>query len=392
MDLENALPKESLNAKDLRQSRTILPFITDYLEHIPGASYQERVAHYKMLKEELGIHTVRVEFKMGHLMKEDGSVNTETRQRYLDSLRAIKKAGLTEPILYLHRPSKMMEKQARKHPDQFHQLFERVAQETKAICADADLFPQYLQVMSEINTRFQTELSIDQVTRLIEIADKVFSDHPKTKLMTTILCGRIAGNWQAFTAQLVQKAKTLKAVGFDHYPGSYAYPAGIPIVGKPPAEAFADISPYVWIAEQKSQDEGILKDKDVLIAEIGVPALFQDSDIKLGKNKIRLPFNEREQRYGYDIIMREFDHFLLGQERQGYTHIFQGFGFFSAAELDPQAIGATLPRALDATPWTLLRSSKPIPGQEVTSPWRKTPAAERLRTLIETLLFPPKMN
>ncbi|OGG26019.1 hypothetical protein A2960_05695 [Candidatus Gottesmanbacteria bacterium RIFCSPLOWO2_01_FULL_39_12b] len=392
MCVETALPAENQHVEERRPLRAILPYISDYLQHIPGLTYVERVGYYRMLKEDLGIHTVRVEFKMGHLMNSDDSVNHETRQRYLDSLRAINEAGLSNPIIYLHRPSKKMEKQAKKDPGQFYQLFRKIAQETKAICQEAGVFPQYLQVMSEINTRFQTQFSLPLVVQMIDIADSVFSDHPQTKLMTTILCGEIAGDWRAYTAQLVQEARALKAVGFDHYPGSYNNPAGIPLVGKPPHEAFADITPFKWIASEKTKRDGILYGKDILIAETGVPALFKDSVIKLGENIVPLPFNEREQRYGYDIIVRELDRFLLPLEKQGSVNIFQGIGFFSAAELDPKAIGSTAPWALDATPWTLLRQQMQKLGKGNTYRWRKTPAAKRLKTLIETLIYPPKKS
>lgn len=354
---------EALTGIELsRRQRSIETFVTDYLPDDEKMSYDGRVGFYRLLKNGLGIDSVRTEFRMKRLIQPDRTFNEATASVYVDSLRAMKEAGLGEPTLVLFTPAKWMEKEAAESPDHFLELYRSYTERIKSLCQVAGSTPKYIQVMNEINTHWQTGTSFDRVIDMIMITREVFShDFPNTKIMTTVLTVPAKG-WKEFTAKLVERTgNNLQAIGFDYYPGIYENPAGVPLIGKPPFEAFGGTTPYDWIADQKS--EGILKDKDVILAETGATALSSVS---------------RFQQFGYDRIVQSLDHFLLGREREGQNDTFAAVGFFTGGH--HEAVDTKTPGGfLDFKPWTLVRKNK-------LGEWTLTNAGSRLKHLIQTRL------
>ena len=354
--------------KRYRDSRRILPFISDYLPDQRDLPFDQRVAYYKQLKEELGLHTVRTEFRMRHMMNEDGSFNKDVVDSYRSALRAMKEANLEPPIIYLFSPPKWFIELEAKNPDMLRTRFRSYVGAVRDLYKQAGCEPSYIQVMSEVNWSFHTPLSLKTLGDLFDIAGEVFErGKGGPKIMTTVHVGNTSAskNWKEFVTNFMNAhGSKLDALGFDYYPGSYEYPAGIPVIGKKPFEAFGGKTPYEWFSQQK--DNGILRGKDVIIAEIGVPGLTRESKLA---------------RFGYDRIVQSLDHYLLTQERKGIKghDIFGAVGFFAGAEFPN--VYTMVPGGLDFHPWTLLR--KTTEGK-----WAPTNAGRRLKHLIETRLYP----
>lgn len=351
-----------------RESRHILPFVSDYLPDQKNLPYEERVAYYKQLKEELGLHTVRTEFRMRHMMNEDGSFNKDVVDSYRSALLAMKEANLEPPIIYLFSPPKWFTELETKNPEEFRNKFKSYAVAVKEMYKQAGFQPSYIQVMSEINLPFHTPFSLKTMGDLLDISGEVFErGKGGPKIMTTVHVSSTgeSKNWKDSISRLMNAhGSKLDALGIDYYPGTYEYPAGIPIIGKKPFEAFGGKTPYEWISQQK--ESGILRGKDVIIAETGVPALTRESKFA---------------RFGYDRIVQSLDHFLLTQERKGIKghEVFGAVGFFAGAEFPN--VYTMVPGGLDFHPWTLLRKTKD-------GKWAPTNAGRRLKDLIETRLYP----
>jgi len=348
-----------------RKNRKIEVFITDYSPDDKSFQYQERVAYYHLLIDQLGVSSIRTEFRLKDLLNRDGSINETTISRYRDSLRAMKEAGLEAPTIVLFTPSDWMNNLVRSDQSRMVQLYESCVKRTVQLCSETEVPPARIQVMNEVNTKLQTKHGIDHTVNLIrktaEIVKPIF---PETKVITTVLTVPEKG-WQNFTKNLLIKAgDNLDGIGFDYYPGTYENP---PIkilgkrVGKSPYESFAGITPYLWLAEQKMN--GILKDKEVILAEIGAPAIFQKSILGIG-------YDYRQQQYGLDRIVQALDHFPD-------LKIFSAIGFFVAGKV--KEVDTKFPGGLDFFPWTLIRRDKD--GR-----WQLTEAGKRLKHLISTRL------
>lgn len=358
-----------------RESRRIVPFISDYLPDQRNLPHDERVAYYKQLKEDLGIHTVRTEFRMRHMMNEDGSLNKDVVDSYRSALLAMKEAKLEPPIIYLFSPPKWFIELEKSNTDQLRTRFKAYAIAVKELYRQVGFQPSHIQVMSEVNLRFHTPLSFKTLGDLLDIAGEVFErGKGGPKIMTTLHVGNIdvgtmseSKNWKEFIYRFMKEhGSRIDALGVDYYPGSYEYPAGIPVIGKQPFEAFGGKTPYEWISQQK--ENGILQGKDIIIAEIGVPAITSESKFA---------------RFGYDRIVQSLDHFLLTQEQKGIQghDLIRAIGFFAGAEFPN--VYTMVPGGLDFHPWTLLRKTKD-------GKWAPTNAGRRLKHLIETRIYTEK--
>lgn len=353
------------NVEAARFGRKIEPFITDYLPDDASFDYDSRVTYYRSLKDTLGIASVRTEFRMKDMINTDGGWNETTASRYNDSLRAMKEAGLDAPIIVLFTPADWMYEEAKTNPQQFVDLYGRCAEGVAELCRKTTVAPSRVQVMNEVNTQFQTKVGFETTIALIQKTAELFKkDFPETKIITTVLTEPVK-DWRKYTTMLLKSAgDNLDGIGFDYYPGSYEYPANIPFVGKKPYEAFAGKTPYSWIAEEKQH--GILKGKEVMLTEIGVPALSPESKF---------------QRFGYDRIVQTLDHLFLDLERGGVPahEVFSAVGFFQGGNVE--GVDTKAPGGLDFFPWTIVRKNK-------TGVFEPTNAGRRLKDLIRTRINP----
>lgn len=353
-----------------RESRRIVPFISDYLPDQRNLPHDERVAYYKQLKEDLGIHTVRTEFRMRHMMNEDGSLNKDVVDSYRSALLAMKEANLEPPIIYLFSPPKWFVDLENNDMNKLRSRFTIFSNVVKELYKEVEFEPQYIQVMSEINLPFHTPLSLNTLGDLFEIAGEVFErGKGGPKIMTTVHVSSTgeSKNWKESIIRLMNaNGSKLDALGIDYYPGIYEYPAGVPIIGKKPFDAFGAQTPYEWIAQQK--ENGVLRGKEVIIAETGVPGITRESKLA---------------RFGYNRIVQSLDHYLLTQERKGVKgHEFiRSVGFFAGAEFPN--VYTMVPGGVDFHPWTLLRKTKD-------GKWAPTNAGRRLKHLIETRIYTEK--
>jgi hypothetical protein len=356
----------TFNIEAARRVRRVEPFVTDYLPDDKTLPYQKRVEYYRLFKDKLGISNVRTEFRMKQVINHDGSFNEDTLHSYEDSLKAMKEAGFANPSLVLFTPDKWMYTLAKSDPDKFVGLYKSYAERMMKICLDSGIRPERVQVLNEVNFNFQTKIDFPMVVRLIkETAGIVKPQFPETKIITTVAAGRWNKDWQGFTKKLMSEAGIdLDGIGFDYYPGSlYEHPAGVPLVGKKPFEAFGMTTPYQWIAEQKVG--GILKDKEVILAETGAMGLRRDS---------------KHQRFGYDRILQSLDHFFLDLERKGKRahDVISAVGFFAGGDIP--TTDTKEPRAVGMTRWALMRQDK-------SGEWQLTSAGEKLHELIEAILI-----
>ena len=372
----------NFNIEAARQARRIEPFVTDYLPDDRSFTHKDRVSYYGILKDQLGITSVRTEFRMKDLLDKNGQIVEETVARYGDSLRAMKEAGLSAPTLVLFTPSNEQYDVAKADPKRFVALYGACADRIAALCQETGVAPARVQAMNEVNTAFQTKVGNDMTIELIHRTAEAFKPKfPETKIITTVLTAG-AKDWQGFTKQLLAKAgSSLDGVGFDYYPGTYENPAGIPIIGKKPYEAFAGTTPYRWIADEKLH--GVLKGKDVILAEIGAPAIVPE-DIpdapKVARDALtKLGYDYRHQRFGYDRIVQTLDHFFLDAERKGVAahDIFSAIGFFQGGRV--QGVDTKAPWGIDFVPFTLLR-------KDTNGSFQPTEAGKRLSYLIQTRL------
>jgi len=365
-----------------RHARKVEAFVTDYLPDDPTFSYEDRVEYYRKLKDHLGVSSLRTELRPKDMLDEEGNFVESTVKRYEDSLKAMKEAGVSMGVLVLFTPSKSQYELAKKNPEQFVYLYEKCAQKSAAMCLEAGVTPTRVQAMNEVNTSFQTKVGLETTIKLIQKTSEAFkAAFPEAKIITTVLTAG-AKDWQGFTRTLVEKAgASLDGVGFDYYPGTYENPAGVPIIGKKPYEAFAGTTPYRWIADEKLH--GILRGKDVLLAEIGAPAVVPE-DIpdapKIARNILaKLRYDYRHQRFGYDRILQTLDHFFLDAERKGVAaqNIFSAIGFFQGGRV--QGVDTKAPWGIDFVPFTLLR-------KDAKGTFQPTEAGKHLSYLIQTRL------
>lgn len=353
------------NVEAARFGRKIEPFITDYLPDDTSFGYGDRVKYYQRLKDTLGIASVRTEFRMKDMINTDGGWNETTALRYGDSLKAMKEAGLDSPTIVLFTPADWMYAQAKTNPQQFVDLYGRFAGRVAELCHQTTVAPSRVQVMNEVNTQFQTKVGFETTIALIQKTAELFKkDFPETKIITTVLTEPVK-DWREYTTKLLKSAgDNLDGIGFDYYPGSYEYPANIPVIGKKPYEAFAGKTPYPWIAAEKQQ--GVLKGKEVILSEIGVPALSAESKF---------------QRFGYDRIVQTLDHFFLNLERGGVPahEVISAIGFFQGGRVE--GVDTKVPGGVDFFPWTLMRRNK-------NGVFEPTNAGRRLKELIRTRINP----
>ncbi len=142
------------NIETSRQTRKVEAFITDYLPDDKSFGIIERVFYYRILKNELGVSSVRTEFRLKDLFDRDGNINPEVASRYSDSLKAMKEAGLESPTIVLFTPAKWMYETAGKSPEKFVGLYEKCAEKVNSICLETGVAPRRVQVMNEVNTGF----------------------------------------------------------------------------------------------------------------------------------------------------------------------------------------------------------------------------------------------
>lgn len=228
-----------------RQARHISVFLSDYLPDAMTMKSEDRTAYYTLLKDNLGVQFVRTEFRMGQMIKPDGSFDEEVLRLYGDSLHAMKEAGLDKPAIVLFSPDKWMYKLADENPEEFFKLYQRYAEKVRDLCAKTGVQPRYMQVFNELNFPMQTSLSLEQSVRLIEISYKVFKEENpidvKPSVITTVytnaseklprfpfiskgIIGKIPfwNDWRGFVTKLVDNVgDKLDGIGFDFYPGSW---------------------------------------------------------------------------------------------------------------------------------------------------------------------------
>lgn len=382
----------------LRQSRHILPTITDYLPDDTRMVYGDRVSFYRKLHEDTGAQSIRTEFRMKRLIHEDRIFDDKTAESYVESLKAMKEAGLKDPTIVLFTPDTWMQKLAKDNPQEFIDVYALFVKKVLSLSEEAGVLPRQLQVMNEVNFKFQTGQPMELVAQMIQKTQEICdtNGHPDIHIMTTIAV--IGKTWKEYTTKLIDKAgDSLDTVGFDWYPGTYVETAiQLPNIiqgarsvlaslaqGKSLVDAMATFSkasnkrtledskafrgfgrvdPYEWIYEQK--DHGVLKGKTVVLAETGVTALSPDS---------------RFQQLGYDRIIQSLDHFLLSKGQKG-NDLFSEIMFFTGGH--HEGVDTRTPEGmLDFIPWTLVRKDKE-------GVWQTTEAGKQLKNLIQTRISP----
>lgn len=370
-----------------RLQRQIPVHLSDYTPDAPYMSKEEKKNYYEFLRDRLGIYRIRTEFRMNHMIREDGSFDEEVMRSYKESFIAMGEAGLEKPTLVLFTPAPWMYKLARENPKEFNALYKRFAEKSRDICQASGMEPEYVQVMNEVNFPAQTQLPLGHVVELIKITHEVFKEHnpaaekpsiittvytnaqetpPKWKFMPKTLIEKVPFwmDWRGFVKDLVEEAgDNLDGIGFDGYSGSWDIPA-LPILGNKPFDAFGVVTSYEWAIQEKLF--GILKGKKVLFTETGAPGISKESVFA---------------RFGYDRMIQALDHLLLKYQREGcdVNEILSGVGFHRGADFS--SIGNKTPGIIDPLPWLLVRKDKD--GR-----WVLTAAARRIKHLIGTRLNP----
>src|SRR3989344_823646 len=382
----------SISIEQSRQRRQIEPIISDYQPDELHVPYADRVDYYRMIKETLGVRGIRTEFRHNKLLKEDRTWDTIVETSYIESLRAMREAGLDGPLVYLNFPDTWMVELQKKRPEEFSSVYRLLSERVKHICVEAGVVPKQVQVMNEVNWFFYNPFPMDPLVEMIRITDRVFHADERfanTKIMVNIITNatqwsrlertwfgqmlkrhprlgilQFWNDWRGYTKAILDKAgPALQAVGFDFYPGSYDKPA---LLRSMAFRNFGEVEPYRWILEEKTH--GVLKDKEGIISETGVPAISKDS---------------RFARFGYDRIVQAMDHLFLEYERKGYKahDLVSRIGFFKASPAETAP--ANMPGRLDDAPWGLLY-------RDSARKWQPTLAGARLKHLIETRIAPTK--
>jgi hypothetical protein len=368
----------------------------------------------------------------GKKSKNGGNISSsEIQGKYVESLKALKEAGINDISIVLFTPSESQKKLQTENFPEFKKLFNSYLDTVIACCEKAGVVPAYLQVMNEVNWSFQTDLGISQTVELIKLTkNKILgSDNLKnTKVMTTMLINPIplednkknpfdkimdyamgkfaptSARWQADMKLLVEKCgSSLDAVGVDYYPGSYyrqaySFNRQGDLSKSRPYKAFGSIEPYKWVFQQKLS--GFLRDKEIIIAETGVPTLVHDSRWgQLGISRmlqsldlLLLNFQKEEMK----TIIRKYSEKnikLNENDLQKISHnlvsnnILKGIIAFTG--IDSPAVSTKLPRvgkngfALDYTPWTFIRNMSN--GLQITE------TAKRFKQMFDTK-FPSDIN
>lgn len=389
-----------------RTPRRIEAIIKDFRTDERNTSYSDQVAHYSKLKE-MGLNSVSWEARMMRLIKPDRTFDSEVAKAYENSLKAMKEVGMNPSTVVLFTPEKWMVELAKSSPDEFKKLYRDYATEVKDIYKRAGAKMKYVQVMNEINTPFQTIFDIDQCVDMIKITKEVFhNEFPDAKIMTTLITDaglpKTTGgqkDWQVWTKRLIEKAgNALDSIGFDYYPGTY-WKTAIKIPRfitdartiltaiknqKDPTlalfiernkndlgysnafQAFGDVEPYKWVLDEKTKENGILRDKEIVFSETGAPAFGEDEKF------------QRFQKFGYERMVQSLSHLLSTYENdpkhpRKAEDLVAAIEFFTGAATP--AVDTKFPG--DFTPWTLLR-------KDAKGDWAPTEAAKQLKYLIQS--------
>src|SRR3989344_4266786 len=362
------------DAAEFRAKRRVVPFVSDYLPDELEYTLDQRLSFYTKLKE-LGVAGVRTEFRLGKLMRDDGSFDLNIEKSYRESLKAMKEAGLSLSALVLFSPAEWMVDLAQHDETAFLLVYQSFIEKAQMICDQAGLQPTFVQVMNEVNNSFFKNFEQSTIVKMIDVTHQAYSLRTdKPKIMTTIITNTAFADrskWRKDVETLVKRAgDALEAVGFDYY-FAYDHPLE-PLMPQSVFDLYKDKKEvFEWLLEQKST--GFLRDKEVLIAEMGMP-VFQKSDFPV--------YNDWFAQIGYDLYYRAIDHVMLQWERQGgkaedfISHV----GLFCGG--DHAAVQTYAPGKIDFLPWTLLHFNKE------TKDWDLTDAAKRLPYLNSTRLNP----
>lgn len=360
------------DAGELRLKRNIPSFVSDYLPDEKEYTPKERVAFYSKLKE-LGVTGVRTEFRMGKLMRQDGSFDPRVEKSYVESLKAMKESGLTLSALVFFSPADWMIELAKTDQTRFIEMYRSFAQKAVSMCDQAKQQPRYIQVMNEVNSSFFNKVGTEILLKMIQVTRQVYEGRTeRPKIMTTIITDTVfdpGRSWQTYVEKFMLIAgDALDAVGFDYY-FFYDHPFE-PFVPQSVFDLYQDKTKvFEWLLKQKQT--GVLRGKDILVAEMGMP-VFQNSEINV--------YNQKFARIGYDIYYRALDQVLLRWQRMGKKaeDLIAQVGVFCGG--DHPSVQTYAPGKIDFLPWTLLRFNKK------TNSWDLTEAAKRLAYLNGTRL------
>jgi hypothetical protein len=408
--------------KGLRAVRTIFRGITDYLTDDVSLSHGERVDYYSKLHSDLGITLIRSEMRMDD-MKEGTTSNIskehispeQIKSTYIDSLKAMKEAGIKDVAIVLFTPSERQKDLLQNNFDEFKNEYAKHTKEVLDCCLQAGVKPAYLQVMNEVNMSFQTEAKLSQIVDLVKLTKQMTKDagiYPDTKVMTSIAVMSTTNQknsmidtlsdfalrkssprlfeWQNDIKTLIEGCgDSLDSLGVDYYPGTYtrqAFSFGKQELTKSrPFETFGDTSPYDYIFSQKK--DGFLKHTELIITETGVPTMSKDS---------------RWGQLGMGRILQALDMELLKFQKQELStknmdihelesnSLLRGFIAFTGG--NSEEVKTKVPRmnmfgqkqfAVDFTPWTFMRKN-------VDGAWEMTETAKRFGQMCDSKFPNPK--
>ena len=135
------------DAAEFRAKRRVVPFVSDYLPDELEYTLDQRLSFYTKLKE-LGVAGVRTEFRLGKLMRDDGSFDLNIEKSYRESLKAMKEAGLSLSALVLFSPAEWMVDLAQHDETAFLLVYQSFIEKAQMICDQAGLQPTFVQVMN----------------------------------------------------------------------------------------------------------------------------------------------------------------------------------------------------------------------------------------------------
>ncbi len=367
-----------LNPSVLRGERHPLIGVSDYMLDDPTKNQETLHTYYEQLHNELGINAIRTEFRMKDLIDDETQQSSETRfrqnvhDRYVVGLKSMSEAGI-QPVIYLFNSAPWMYELAHTDASRFMNIYTDYVHEVLDIFHESGVTPKYLQVMSEVNWKAQTPLPLRQTIEMIKQTSEItkHSDQPKAvqdiKIMTTFSINSLPfadaprssfddviepilvrsfpsfTHWQEDINTVVNECgDALDCVGVDFYPGSYdkqSYSLSrASLANSRPYAVFGNVTPYQWLFEQKLN--GVLKEKELLIAETGVFSYNPES---------------RHGQLGIARILQSLDGLLLSYQKRGVSADELLKGVFAFAAADNDAIYTMFPGKIDWKPWTLLR-------------------------------------
>jgi hypothetical protein len=336
---------ERKDSPELEEDTRIKFSATDHsLRHPESVSAEEMREIYAEMKKE-GIDSIRFDWDWEEIFPEDGDVNRQILNRYVEAMRAMKEEGLEPPTIVVSSPPKwatdlLKENRTEEYFQAYKQYVDAVAETIKA----SGLEVKQAQLFNEINhpAIYNFFGGLGNFPTIAKIARDSFTEKGLDIEISTSI---IVANSAETTAALMQKPgldeflrefgkfkDCVDIISLDYYPGMWH----LPIQG---AHEHGDAFPIPKsrnpIKELGNKVNRTFKNTDLLKHVCEVMSDWK-KDYELGESGF--PTNEpysngRRQRLQYDMYFRVLQQMFEDFKARGVS-LPKGIGIYETQDED----------------------------------------------------------